>query len=375
MSTDPNETSPYELLGVALEATEPEIRTAYRQRSLKVHPDRNRGNPDAARKFHELNQAYELLLDPLRRMAVDAKLRLKEARKARFSSYDAKRKGLVEELEARERAFKKAKVEKEEEEKARWRENERIMEEGKKLREEREKELRRKEMEREEAAKATVRDNEPPTLGALDTTVRLKYPLSTHPSLTTPSSLNPLLSPFGSIDESAVVLSLKPLPPKKPKRVIALVPFRQIGSAFAAVCASRRAEAGLADIEVDWAEGKEPELIGWLKRMGKLDGSTSGKAEPKDSSKINPGTASASNFKPPQAPEKAEDVTPSSSTPFTTFPSTFPDVDTTTFPSATNSGMIASGLDYETLTLMRLRQAERARLEREIREREAAEGD
>lgn len=52
-----------------------------------------------------------------------------------------------------------------------------------------------------------------------------------------------------------------------------------------------------------------------------------------------------------------------------------PDVDTTTFPSATNSGMIASGLDYETLTLMRLRQAERARLEREIREREAAEGD
>lgn len=118
-----------------------------------------------ARKFHELNQAYELLLDPLRRMAVDAKLRLKEARKARFSSYDAKRKGLVEELEARERAFKKAKVEKEEEEKARWRENERIMEEGKKLREEREKELRRKEMEREEAAKATVRDNEPPTLG------------------------------------------------------------------------------------------------------------------------------------------------------------------------------------------------------------------
>lgn len=42
MSTDPNETSPYELLGVALEATEPEIRTAYRQRSLKVHPDRVR---------------------------------------------------------------------------------------------------------------------------------------------------------------------------------------------------------------------------------------------------------------------------------------------------------------------------------------------
>ena len=32
--------NPYELLDVKLEATEQEIRTAYRQRSLKVHPDR-----------------------------------------------------------------------------------------------------------------------------------------------------------------------------------------------------------------------------------------------------------------------------------------------------------------------------------------------
>ncbi|EEB86767.1 hypothetical protein MPER_16156, partial [Moniliophthora perniciosa FA553] len=68
------EISPYELLDVKQEATEQEIRTAYRQRSLRVHPDRNPNNPDAARKFHELNQAYELLLDPLRRLALDPKL-------------------------------------------------------------------------------------------------------------------------------------------------------------------------------------------------------------------------------------------------------------------------------------------------------------
>ncbi len=39
MSTE-EDVNPYELLGLSVEATEPEIKTAYRQRSLKVHPDR-----------------------------------------------------------------------------------------------------------------------------------------------------------------------------------------------------------------------------------------------------------------------------------------------------------------------------------------------
>ncbi len=43
-------------------------------------------------------------------MAVDAKQRLKQARAERFKSYDTKRKNLVERLEERERAFKKART-------------------------------------------------------------------------------------------------------------------------------------------------------------------------------------------------------------------------------------------------------------------------
>ena len=84
-------------------------------------------------------------------MALDAKIRIKEARKLRFSKYDAKRKNLVEELEERERAFKKSRLEKEEKQKNLWRENERIMEEGRLMREQREKDLHKRE---EEAAKA-----------------------------------------------------------------------------------------------------------------------------------------------------------------------------------------------------------------------------
>ncbi|KZT01197.1 DnaJ-domain-containing protein [Laetiporus sulphureus 93-53] len=367
------ETNPYELLGLTIEATEAEIRTAYRQRSLKVHPDRNRGNPDAARKFHELNQAYELLLDPLRRMALDAKVRIKEARKVRFASYDAKRKGLVEELEARERAFKKARLDKNEEERARQRENERLMEEGRKLREERERKLREREVEMEAAQQARTSEYEPPALGDLDTTVRLKYPLSSHPSLTTPASLVELLSRFGKVDEDSIKLLLKPSPPKKPKRVIALVPFRQIGGAFAAVCASGRAESGLAGIEVNWGEDKEPELIGWLKKMGKLGVPHEQPARDKKATNVS-APAAAGAAQPPESSTGVRESTTSSS-PFSSFPSTFPDLNAQPVTPSISSAESAAGLDYESLTLMRLRQAERARLERDIREREAAGGE
>ncbi|KAI0075507.1 DnaJ-domain-containing protein [Panus rudis PR-1116 ss-1] len=366
MSTSATEEdiNPYELLGVTTESSEQEIRTAYRQRSLKVHPDRNRGNPDAARKFHELNQAYELLLDPLRRMALDAKVRLKEARKARYAQYDAKRKNLVDELEERERAFKKSKLEKEEKKKEMWRENERLMEEGRLMREAKAKELQRREEEALQASRKAKAELEPPALGALDTTVRLKYPLSSHPNLTTPESITTLLRPFGTIDSSSIVISLKPSPPKKPKRGIALVPFKQIGDAFAAVCASGREEQGLKDVEVSWAEGKEPELIEWLKKMGKL-GSGSGS----NSASAARETSQSTSTSAPSSTTKA--TADNDLSPFSSFPSTFPDLSSApTFSTPTN----AAGLDYESLTLMRLRQAERERLEREIQEQEAQEG-
>lgn len=108
--------------------------------------------------------------------------------------------------------------------------------------------------------------------GNLDTTVKLKWTLSSRPTLTDTEHLSALLVSFGSVESSDIVLSLKPSPPKKAKRGTALVPFKQIGDAFAAVCSSGSAARGLQDIDVTWAEGKEPALIGWLKKIGKLGG-------------------------------------------------------------------------------------------------------
>lgn len=122
----------------------------------------------AARKFHELNQAYELLLDPLRRLALDAKLRIKQARTERYKSYDNKRKNMVEELEAREQAFKKARVDKQKEEVERWQDTERIKEEGRRLREDKEREMKQREEEQLRAAEEARDDElEAPSLGTI----------------------------------------------------------------------------------------------------------------------------------------------------------------------------------------------------------------
>lgn len=61
----------YEVLGVAREASDDDIRRAYRQAALKHHPDRNQGNPDAEAKFKEATEAYTVLSDGDKRATYD----------------------------------------------------------------------------------------------------------------------------------------------------------------------------------------------------------------------------------------------------------------------------------------------------------------
>lgn len=362
--------NPYELLDVELETSEADIRKAYRSRSLKVHPDRNPNDPNAAKKFHQLNQAYELLLDPLRRLALDAKLRIQNARKQRFAGSDAKRKAMLEDLEERERLLKKARMDRREEEVNKWTDTERVKEEGKKMMKEREQEIRVREEEAARARTLAEEDDMPPTIGALDTTVRLKYTLTNHPTLTTASSLKSLLSSFGAVDEALIFLSLKPpkkSPDKPAKYATAVVPFIKIGDAFAAVCASGREERRLKGIEVGWAgdKGKEPEIIGWLKKTGKLGAEGTKPASKSASPTADGETGTKANI-------SLSEKRPPESSAYSSFPSSFSNLPT--IPPSTPSlstRPVTAGLDYESLTLMRMRQAERERLEREILEQEA----
>ena len=51
----------YDVLGLARDATESQIKKAYRKLAMKYHPDRNPGNKEAEEKFKEATEAYEIL--------------------------------------------------------------------------------------------------------------------------------------------------------------------------------------------------------------------------------------------------------------------------------------------------------------------------
>lgn len=62
----------YEVLGVARNAGDDELKKAYRRCAMKHHPDRNPGDATAEAAFKECKEAYEVLSDPSRRRAYDA---------------------------------------------------------------------------------------------------------------------------------------------------------------------------------------------------------------------------------------------------------------------------------------------------------------
>ncbi|MDR1054845.1 MAG: J domain-containing protein [Prevotellaceae bacterium] len=62
----------YKILGVDQNASQENIKKAYKKLARKLHPDLNTNDPDAVRKFQELNEANEVLSDPEKRKKYDA---------------------------------------------------------------------------------------------------------------------------------------------------------------------------------------------------------------------------------------------------------------------------------------------------------------
>lgn len=61
----------YEVLGVAKNASDDEIKKAYKKMAIKYHPDRNPDNKEAEEKFKEAAEAYDVLRDPQKRARYD----------------------------------------------------------------------------------------------------------------------------------------------------------------------------------------------------------------------------------------------------------------------------------------------------------------
>jgi molecular chaperone DnaJ len=61
----------YEILGVARACGPDELKRAFRKLAMQYHPDRNPDNPQAAERFKECSEAYEVLSDPDKRRSYD----------------------------------------------------------------------------------------------------------------------------------------------------------------------------------------------------------------------------------------------------------------------------------------------------------------
>lgn len=73
---------PYAILGLLRNATQDEIKKAYRQKAKQYHPDLHPDDPNAAKKMNEINEAYDLLQHP-------EKFRAQQARESAYSGYSS----------------------------------------------------------------------------------------------------------------------------------------------------------------------------------------------------------------------------------------------------------------------------------------------
>lgn len=70
----PSSIDPYATLGIARDASQDDIKAAYRRIARRLHPDVNQGNPGAAAQFQDVTSAYELLTDSDRKRSYDNQL-------------------------------------------------------------------------------------------------------------------------------------------------------------------------------------------------------------------------------------------------------------------------------------------------------------
>lgn len=331
----------YELLGVSTTASESELRSAYRKTALKYHPDKVGANAEALEKFHLLQIAWDVLSDASVKELYDNARRARVEKAQRTSAYDDRRKAMIDELEAREAGHLKRKRGELDEEEKFQRELARLAADGKRRREETTEKLRREAQELEAEEKRQREEDAPATpatatapMEEADRSITLRFRRDDTTAHLDREKVEELFSRFGNIEHTLLRDKKRKVDGGKHRALYCtgMIVFTSIVGAHAAVSdfekLRKKDERYALFEEVGWVGGKEPESV------------------PK--------------APPPRLPTTAP------STPAGKVPSFG------SFKGTPKSAGAANGASMDEYTMMRLKNAEKRRLEEKIRREEAA---
>lgn len=379
----------YELLDVAFDASESEIKRAYRKASIKSHPDKNPDDPSAADRFIRLGIARDILINEKFKAEYDTQRQRKRERALQNDLLDSKRRKLKEDLERGEReAHREYKRKRGEmmEMTEREAEVQRLAEDGKRRRKEYVEKLQKARQEEEARfMQPTAEPVKPQAAGQtaeMDRTVKVKFQRDGETIAWDKDTISHMFGKYGKID-SVISLADKKvrLSGEKHRKVTStfFVVFTRLDHGHAAVVDGKR-DYPLLD-SVAWVT-KEPEIK--LSTGGEFSAPSTPVATPNKAfnTSFNPSTPkfafSPSTNSPSlqertmirlkQAAErKKQEAASSSSAGGSGKGAATPVAPKFSFSPSSNS----PGLQER--TMMRLKQAEKKKLEEEIRRREAEE--
>ncbi|MCJ1371983.1 hypothetical protein MMC20_003204 [Loxospora ochrophaea] len=393
----------YALLSLPASFSQSELDRAWRKTALKYHPDKVGPNDVIAKeKFHLAQIGYDVLSDPAVRALYDAGRQARERKERERELMGARRREDREKLERRERmgGVKRPWGETEAggEEERLEREVTRLAEDGRRRREERERELRSDALRQREAeAEATRPDEQKPTSAApaptevaeIDRTVTVRWTRAGAGSTIDKARLITLLSAFGAVEHAT---EPKDKPKKKGKTLAsAAAVYKSVVGAHAAVAdwEKQSGEDWDAISYVFWTAKKEPDFL--------QNHCTAPRDTPQEDDSSAPSTplrnGSSSSSKPdihaflrngngtstPQHPHAPSSANGAAAGPgpgvrkvpsFASFSQT-----PTASPSFAGRAAAVGSPSLEELTMIRLKNAERRRVEGERRRREEDVGD
>ncbi|KAG9697459.1 DnaJ-domain-containing protein, partial [Aureobasidium melanogenum] len=364
----------YDLLGITFEnSSESDIRRAYRRTALKYHPDKNADKPDIVEKFHLLQIANDVLSTPEYKAIYDNARRAKQEREERHQAFEGRRRQMKEDLENRENASLKRKHQEEEEGDKLQREIQRLAADGKRRRLERQEQLNRERLEDEERLDRERNGYPSPQTqsipsqggtGVADIDRSIKVVWSQESEAIDKERLTSIFTSFGKLQD---VVILKPkkkrLGETKSKSLVssALIVYESVVGAHAAVSdfKKRQSEPEFKLLDsVYWASNKEPDFL---------------QQRPTTPVSVSPNEPKSASRPMHEIPGMNSPITPlkQAGGGLRKVPSF------ASFSSAKNSPVApsASSPSLEELTMIRLKNAEKRRLEEQIRKQEAEDED